>query len=67
VQDRFGEQWGRVLEVLGSPPFAIPRTGYFTTSALSFEALLERGWLTVPGSVFGPPEARWSAVTCLLG
>jgi histidinol-phosphate/aromatic aminotransferase/cobyric acid decarboxylase-like protein len=67
VQARFEEQWSRVRETLGSPPFAIPRTGYFTTSALSFEELLERGWLAVPGSVFGPPEARWSAVTCLLG
>ncbi|MDY7227224.1 hypothetical protein [Hyalangium rubrum] len=67
VQARFDEQWGRVREALGSPPFELPRTGYFSTSPLSFEALLERGWLAVPGSVFGPPEARWSAVTCLLG
>ncbi|MBN1209529.1 MAG: hypothetical protein JXB05_32055 [Myxococcaceae bacterium] len=67
VQARFDEQWGRVREALGAPPFDIPRTGYFTTSALSFEELLERGWLAVPGSVFGPPEARWSAVSCLLG
>ena len=67
VQARFEEQWGRVREALGAPPFAIPSTGYFTTSELSFEELLERGWLAVPGSVFGPPEARWSAVTCLLG
>jgi aspartate/methionine/tyrosine aminotransferase len=68
VQARFDEQWARVRETLGSPlPFAIPRTGYFTTSASGFEELLARDWLAVPGSVFGPPEARWSAVTCLLG
>lgn len=67
VQARFEEQWGRVRAAVGTPPFDIPRTGYFSTSALGFEALLERGWLAVPGPVFGPPEARWSAVTCLLG
>ncbi|MFL5349538.1 MAG: hypothetical protein ACJ8AT_32465 [Hyalangium sp.] len=67
VQARFEEQWGRVREALGPLPFDIPRTGYFTTCALGFEELLSRGWLAVPGSVFGPPEARWSAVTCLLG
>jgi histidinol-phosphate/aromatic aminotransferase/cobyric acid decarboxylase-like protein len=67
VQARFDEQWGHVREVLGPPPFNIPRTGYFTTSPLGFEELLARGWLAVPGSVFGPPEARWSVVTCLLG
>lgn len=66
VQARFDEQWDRVRAALGTPPFEIPRTGYFTPSAERFEALLERGWLAVPGSVFGPPEARWSAVTCLL-
>jgi aspartate/methionine/tyrosine aminotransferase len=67
VQARFEEQWGRVREKLGPLPFELPRTGYFTTSPLSFEELLSRGWLAVPGSVFGPPQARWSAVTCLLG
>jgi histidinol-phosphate/aromatic aminotransferase/cobyric acid decarboxylase-like protein len=67
VQARFEEQWSRVREALGPLPFETPRTGYFTTSALSFEELLARGWLAVPGSVFGPLEARWSAVTCLLG
>jgi hypothetical protein len=67
VQARFDEQWGRVREGLGPLPFDVPRTGYFTTCALGFEELLARGWLAVPGSVFGPPEARWSAVTCLLG
>lgn len=67
VQSHFDEQWARVRNVLGTPPFDIPRTGYFSTSALGFEALLERGWLAVPGSVFGPEQARWSVVTCLLG
>lgn len=67
VQARFDAHWGRVRETLGTPPFDIPPTGYFSTTALGFEALLERGWLAVPGSVFGPPEARWCAVTCLLG
>lgn len=67
VQARFEEQWGHVRERLGTLPFDVPRTGYFTTSSKSFEELLEQGWLAVPGSVFGPPEARWTAVTCLLG
>lgn len=67
VQARFTEQWGHVRERLGSPPFELPKTGYFTTSFIGFEELLERGWLAVPGSVFGPPEARWTAITCLLG
>jgi aspartate/methionine/tyrosine aminotransferase len=68
VQARFDEQWRRVREALGPAlPFEVPGTGYFTTSALSFEELLARDWLAVPGSVFGPPEAHWSAVTCLLG
>lgn len=67
VQDRFTEQWAHVRERLGPTPFELPKTGYFTTSSIGFEALLERGWLAVPGSVFGPPEARWTAITCLLG
>jgi hypothetical protein len=67
VQARFEEQWSRLLDTSGPLPFEVPRTGYFATCALSFEELLERGWLAVPGSVFGPPEARWSVVTCLLG
>lgn len=66
VQARFDEHWARLRAALGTLPFDIPHTGYFSTSALSFEALLERDWLAVPGSVFGPPEARWSVVTCLL-
>ncbi|HYI02533.1 hypothetical protein [Hyalangium sp.] len=67
VQARFDEQWSRVREALGPLPFDIPRTGYFTTSEHGFEELLARGWLAVPGSVFGPLESRWSVVTCLLG
>jgi histidinol-phosphate/aromatic aminotransferase/cobyric acid decarboxylase-like protein len=67
VQERFTEQWGRVRERLGPLPFEVPRTGYFSICSLGFEELLARDWLAVPGSVFGPPEARWTAVTCLLG
>jgi aspartate/methionine/tyrosine aminotransferase len=43
-----------------------PETGYFAVVQASFDTLLARGRLAVPGSVFGAAGSEWSAVTCLL-
>lgn len=69
VEAAFGERWERLFTTLapsGTPPFARPHSGYFTTCPVRFDALLSRGWLAVPATVFGSPSEDWSIVTCLL-
>ncbi len=59
----FAERWARLEEHAGCHA---PATGYFAIVPSPFEELLARGWLAVPGSVFGALDSRWCAVTCLL-
>jgi histidinol-phosphate/aromatic aminotransferase/cobyric acid decarboxylase-like protein len=69
VEAAFRERWERLRTTLapaGAPPFALPPSGYFTTCPEPFDALLRKGWLTVPATVFGSPSKDWSIVTCLL-
>jgi histidinol-phosphate/aromatic aminotransferase/cobyric acid decarboxylase-like protein len=60
----FGRRWSALREMSDIPA---PATGYFAVLPFSFDELLARGQLAVPGSVFGARDARWCAVTCLLG
>jgi histidinol-phosphate/aromatic aminotransferase/cobyric acid decarboxylase-like protein len=58
----FAERWARMAVA----DIATPATGYFAVAPLSFDSLLARGHLAVPGSTFGASTADWCAVTCLL-
>jgi len=59
----FARRWTRLTQATGIPT---PTTGYFSVLPVSFDDLLARGQLAVPGTVFGARRGDWSAVTCLL-
>jgi hypothetical protein len=59
----FARRWAALQGIVDLPA---PATGYFAIVPVSFNELLARGQLAVPGSVFGSRDRDWSAVTCLL-
>ena len=63
LADEFSRRWTRLTQATGIPA---PETGYFSVLPVPFDALLARGQLAVPGTVFGASRRDWSAVTCLL-
>src|SRR5262245_18603084 len=60
----FSRRWAALNQTIG---LHVPATGYFSVVPISFDELLARDQLTVPGSVFGSRTGNWSVVTCLLG
>jgi hypothetical protein len=65
LERHFVDRWKRGAAIAGSP-ITPARTGYFAVCHLSFDELLSRGYLAVPGSVFGAANDSWCAVSCLL-
>lgn len=63
LPQRLAREFSRRWLTLGIPA---PEMGYLAVVPTPLEALLARGQLAVPGSVFGSPTDDWSVVTCLL-